>query len=434
MRNVKDFGAVGDGITKDTAAIQKAIDAGGIVYFPPGTYLTGTLYLTSNGGLHLETGAKILGSPDKEDYNADDFCVQNRPHYNEHASGAHLIVAVEQSHVTLSGFGCIDGNRQSFYNTCDEEWGPRKFAIPDWRPAQMVYFVECDNVAIRDVELNHAPYWTCFIHGCDDVSVSGVRIRNDQRTRNGDGIDIDCCRRVTISDCLIDSGDDCITLRADLQRLKDQTRVTEDVAICNCVLRTVCNAIRVGVGNGIIRRAVFGNITVHNSRTAVCVVSKYGKYNGVDIQDIIFHDFVLDCVRPLLVQSDVQGPAEETAKPVANLEFRNFRGHARSSCFIQGNSGSPVKNIVLDNWHIAYHGGDNIAERDRYAEFTAGAPCAFHCENAENVLFNRISVDWSDASPAFRWLVHSRNSANITFENCISNKPNHITQNKEMKA
>ena len=73
MRNVKDYGAKGDGITKDTGAIQKAIDEGGIVCFPPGIYLTGTLYLKSNGGLHLETGAVLLASPDSEDYNQDDF-------------------------------------------------------------------------------------------------------------------------------------------------------------------------------------------------------------------------------------------------------------------------------------------------------------------------------------------------------------------------
>ena len=78
MNNVLDFGARGDGIAKDTAPVQAALDAGGIVFFPPGTYLCGTLYLRSNGGLELSPGAVLLACPDREDYNADDFCPQNR--------------------------------------------------------------------------------------------------------------------------------------------------------------------------------------------------------------------------------------------------------------------------------------------------------------------------------------------------------------------
>ena len=93
MRNVKDYGAKGDGITKDTAAIQRAIDDGGVVYFPPGTYISGTLYLKSGGGLHLEHGATLKASADRADYNADDFCVQNAVFTRENVSGAHFIVA-----------------------------------------------------------------------------------------------------------------------------------------------------------------------------------------------------------------------------------------------------------------------------------------------------------------------------------------------------
>ena len=78
MRNVKDYGAIGDGIALDTEAFQKAIDDGGMVYVPPGEYRVGTLYLKSNGGLHLEMGSTVKGSHRKEDYNSDDFCAQNR--------------------------------------------------------------------------------------------------------------------------------------------------------------------------------------------------------------------------------------------------------------------------------------------------------------------------------------------------------------------
>ena len=115
MNNVRDFGAKGDGVTKDTAAIQRAVDAGGMVCFPPGVYLSGTLYLKSGGGLFLERGAILKASPDPADYNADDFCPQNRAHPGEDASGAHFIVALEQENITICGGGRIDGNRQAFY-------------------------------------------------------------------------------------------------------------------------------------------------------------------------------------------------------------------------------------------------------------------------------------------------------------------------------
>ena len=141
MKNVRDFGAVGDGRTKDTAAVQRAIDAGGMVDFPPGTYLCGTLYLKSHGGLHLESGAVLLASPDREDYNADDFCPQNGVFAPEKVSGAHFIVSVEQEDITIEGPGRIDGNRQAFYEPPEEM--EKIWSSPiDWRPAQMIFLSE----------------------------------------------------------------------------------------------------------------------------------------------------------------------------------------------------------------------------------------------------------------------------------------------------
>ncbi len=422
MNNVRDFGAVGDGVTMDTAAIQKAIDAGGMVNFPPGTYLTGTLYLKSYGGLHLEQGAKIVASSDPADYNADDFCVQNRPRYHEEASGAHLIVGVEVSHVTISGDGIIDGSRKAFQHT---PLPGGKYEVDKWRPAQMIYFVESDHINIRNVELNNAPYWTCFIHGCEDVTIYGVKIFTEWRTRNGDGIDIDCSCRVTVSDCIIDTGDDCITLRADLQQLKNQDRPCEDVVVTNCILKTCCNAIRVGVGSGIIRKAVLGNLVIRETRTGICVVSKYGAYAGVNIHDVKFHDIIMECKRPFLIQSSIKGPLDSEEQHLSDLEFTNISGTADRGSLIQGNPGYPVKRINFNNLNFVYHGGEDITEQPYYTEFRNNCPPeAFHIENAEDVYFDKLRIDWSKASDKFTHTASTRACKNIVMKEVSSERPN----------
>ena len=422
MNNVRDFGAVGDGVTMDTAAIQKAIDAGGMVNFPPGTYLTGTLYLKSYGGLHLEQGAKIVASSNPADYNADDFCVQNRPRYHEEASGAHLIVGVEVSHVTISGDGIIDGSRKAFQHT---PLPSGKYEVDKWRPAQMIYFVESDHINIRNVELDNAPYWTCFIHGCEDVTIYGVKIFTEWRTRNGDGIDIDCSRRVTVSDCIIDTGDDCITLRADLQQLKNQDRPCEDVVVTNCILKTCCNAIRVGVGSGIIRKAVLGNLVIRETRTGICVVSKYGAYAGVNIHDVKFHDIIMECKRPFLIQSSIKGPLDAEEQHLSNLEFTNISGTADRGSLIQGNPGYPVKRINFNNLNFVYHGGEDITEQPYYTEFRNNCPPeAFHIENAEDVYFDKLRIDWSKASDKFTHTASTRACKNIVMKEVSSERPN----------
>eukprot|EP00831_Metopus_contortus_P040278 TRINITY_DN31562_c0_g1_i2.p1 TRINITY_DN31562_c0_g1~~TRINITY_DN31562_c0_g1_i2.p1 ORF type:complete len:275 (-),score=48.74 TRINITY_DN31562_c0_g1_i2:152-976(-) len=250
--NVKDFGAVGDGMTADTKAIQKAIDAGGIVYFPPGIYRTGTIYLKSYGGIMLDAGAVIQANPDLSDYNTDDFCSQNRVLHQELVSGRHLIVAVEQEHITIAGQGRIDGNFSAWMNEPDASLGvtPPYLKRNPERPGQMVYLCECSNVNIRDVEMTNASYWHCFLHGCDYVTISGIRIYGVFGVINNDGIDLDCCRHVTVSNCIIITADDSLTLRADYEPLK-KNRVCEYITVSNCVLTSdFANAIRIGVGNG----------------------------------------------------------------------------------------------------------------------------------------------------------------------------------------
>ncbi len=432
MNNVLEFGAVGDGKTKDTAAIQKAIDAGGMVYFPPGVYLSGTLYLRSNGGLDLAPGAVLLASPDKQDYNADDFCVQNAVFAAEHVSGAHFIVAVEQRNIVIRGGGTIDGNGQSVYNEVWKEH-PTVFKLTDWRPGQMVYFCECENVRVSDVNLNNAPYWTFFLHGCEQVNLHAVRIWNDYRTHNGDGIDIDCCRFVTVSDCIIHSGDDCITFRGDDRRLK-QKRPCEYISVTNCILGTRCNAFRIGVGNGLIRNCTVSNIVIQNTRTGINVCSRYSPQSeGVTIENILFSNILVEAERPVSVCSDVRGPHDEPIKPIRNLVFLNLNGTASRSIFVESNRRGDIRDIVFSDVRLKFGGGKDVMEGPEvlYGPFAVtDAPAAFHLTNAEKITFRNVKLEWDADSRNRKYGIMSENADLLTIgPECDFGKPNRLNGN-----
>ena len=343
--DILSFGAVGDGATLCTKPIQSAIDAcasggGGTVTVPPGIFLTGTLYLRSHVNLHLEHAATLLGSPNLADYNPPDAYPQN---FNCAASegwnSCHLIIAADVEDVALSGTGTIDGNGRAFFakpkaSTVPHEitWrrgylnaADREHAV---RPGQTVVFVECRDVSVTDISLVDATCWTLFLHGCDRVRVRGLSLRSDDRHANTDGIDIDCCRHVTVSDCLIDTGDDAITLRGDCRHLGDPSRVCEDIAVTNCVSHTAACGIRIGVGTGTIRDAVFSNLVMCDAGFGIQIQCSYGSATskGVDISGLRFENIV--CRRTAIPLRIYAGTEDATAKlediAMAHCSFEGF--------------------------------------------------------------------------------------------------------------
>ena len=192
--DVRAFGAKGDGRTKDTAAVQRALDAcagtGGRVVVPPGTYLIGSIFLGDATELHLEKGATLLGSPDLADYNAPDAYPQNFGSVNEGWSAKHLVLAIEKKGVSITGRGVIDGNGRAFFGDKPlwrgkVAWRDGAINARDWkhqgRPGQEIVFIECRDVSVRDVTLRDMTCWSCFFHGCENVVVGGLTIHRDGR-------------------------------------------------------------------------------------------------------------------------------------------------------------------------------------------------------------------------------------------------------------
>ena len=212
----------------------------------------------------------------------------------------------------------------------------------------MVWFVDSSDIRLTDLELADSPYWSCFILNCDRVWIRGCYVHTERRrfhTFNGDGIDIDRSRWVTISDCRIDTADDCITLRASAANRLADPHDCAYVTVDSCNLSTSCNSIRPGVGEGRIHDATFSNLTISDTRTAFNFVSSYSPTSrgadiaGIRIQNVrvdsriflrmhhmyatetLFRDIVFDGI-----SGSVKEPARIYAKktrPFENIAFRN---------------------------------------------------------------------------------------------------------------
>jgi len=360
---VRDFGAVGDGRADDTAAIQRAIDAGGIVRFPAGTYLTGSLYLKSDGGLDLDPGAIIMAHPDLSKWPRRECLTMHQSMVRDDFSGLHLICAVGVTNVFIRG-GIIDGNVQAYLT------GATHLAVGNrthrsqllGKPCQMVWFCESENVRVSDTWLRNASMWTLFFHGCESVSVRGVRIDSRDDIGEDDGIDIDCCRRVTVSDCIIDVGDDGITLRGNPKGLSSP-RPCEYVTVANCVIRSgYAHAIRVGVGSGAIRHCSFDNIVMNDTRGGIWVCNKYQSGRGVDISDISFCNIQMEAMCGIFVRHDYKfvDPKEPFAGIMRNIRFSNVTGTSRLPLVKVANGKAAMENVRFDNCDMVYGTAEGV--------------------------------------------------------------------------
>ena len=352
--SVKDCGAVGDGVTLDTKAIQAAIDSiaaqgGGVVDVPAGVYLTGSIWLRDNIDLHLNPGAVIKGSPDLKDYCDENCCSQNEAEIKggDYISGGHLIMGVGVRNVSITGSGRIDGNSDAFLLDENGKRWSKKSKITG-RPGQMIWFVDSQDIRIKDVEIADSPYWSLFILNCDRVWIDGCYVhtrRKDYHTFNGDGIDIDRCRYVTISNCRIDTSDDCITLRASAAHKLADPHDCEWVTVTNCNLSSSCNAIRLGVGEGNIHDAVFSNLTISDTKQAFNIVAAYVRGNrGTDIYGIRFNNIRVHA-NELVRIHHMHSPAAM----IKDIVFDGISGSVKYTSKLWAKQAAPFTNIVFRN-------------------------------------------------------------------------------------
>ena len=295
------FGAKGDGVTLNTAAIQRAIDAAarkhGTVMLPPGVYLTGSIFVKSGVTLRLDKSVTLMGSQRLEDYPL----LPTRVAGIEMVWPAALVNVYRQQHAAITGEGTIDGNGKVFW---DSYWALRKVQEPKglrWasdydakRPRLIVVFDSADVNIGGGLQLRRSGFWTVHICYSHDVHVDGVTIRNNEGGRgpSTDGIDIDSSKDIDVAHADIEVNDDALCLKAG--RDSDGLRVnrpTENVKIHDSVVRYGA----AGVTFGSETSGGFRNIEAWNIKTLGHVPNgilfKSAHTRGGFGENIRLHDF-----------------------------------------------------------------------------------------------------------------------------------------------
>lgn len=414
--NITDYGAVSGTNTINTAAIQTAIDecasaGGGTVNVPRGLFITGTIYLRSNIELHLEMGATLLASPNVEDYNSLDAYPENFSCFeSEGWEGRHLIIGHSLENVAITGLGKIDGGAADIFGTTGSltpfssyiwSYGltlQKERSIP--RPGQTVVFVNSRNLTVNDITIENSPAWCLFFHGCENVQVRGYKAFNRRDWANTDGIDIDTCKNVTVSDCIIDTGDDAIAIRCDSARLTNGMTACENLTITNCVLASSSSVFRIGVGIGEIRNVLISNLMIHRGGKAFNMITSYSSQGHALIEDIRIHNIIAENVAlPIYMREDHDCY-------IRNISISSY--HAKSYAGVMMISDGPgkINNISIENMKLSIIPAPfpvtAYDQQKNYEVLKANEfQYLFYAKNAEKIHFEKLKTEVPDTLKEF---------------------------------
>lgn len=368
--NILDFGATKDTGKLSTVAINKAVAAcfkagGGRVIIPAGHFKSGTINLLNNVELFLERGAVLYASTDHQD-----FPRQQQPKYRSQKDPGGwyaLIYAEGAGNIGISGYGTIDGQgaRQV------PRSGPKGAVHEDrdGRPRNIL-FISCRKVSVQDITMQNSGIWNQHYLDCENVVVHNIRVYNHSN-RNNDAIDIDGCRQVVISDCIMDTDDDGITLKS------TGAAPCEDVAITNCIVSSFCAAIKCGtestggfknilISNCIIKPSacptepIFRTPRIGQVGIALEIVDG-GTMDGITVSNVVIEG--TECPIYVRLGNRARKHTEEAPEPrrgtmrnvsLSDINVYNAGNYCSS---ITGIPGSPIENITLNNIRIINRGG-----------------------------------------------------------------------------
>ncbi len=418
--NILDFGAVANGTVNNVEAIQRAIDTcsssgGGRVIIPAdGVFSSGRLEMKSNVELYVERGAVLAASGNAEDFAPKDGEVRRRI----------FIYAKDAENIAFSGGGIIDGSGRLFVESDDKYIYTMKRGRP-----YTFFLIGCKNVTYRDITIRDGALWTIRITGCQDVVIHGIRIYNDLKLPNNDGIDIDHCKNVRISDCYIEAGDDCIVMKT--YQGFEEYGPCENVTVTGCTL--ICTSFAINLGcetRNTMRDMVFDSCVIKASHRGIGVHLS----DQADVENIIFSNMVIETRifhdrwwgkgEPIYVVA-IPWTEEHGIGRVRNIRFNNILCRSENGVFIYGCDQDRIDGILLENVRVEldkwskWPGGLHDLRPSPYKPEIYEHPTAgFFLKNARNVTLRNCEVAWGENIPDyFRHALESHNVENLKLEN-----------------
>jgi len=444
---ITNYGAKADGKTLNTAAIQKAIDAafkskGGVVVFPKGQFLSGSIQLKTNVSLRLEEGAVLLGSTNPKDYYKMDFLGRPDSPKKDDNSQMALLLAHKATNIKLIGKGKIDGkglqlalNIDSLHHAgiaVDPNYTIKRNRPNETMRPKLFRFSQCENVEIQGLEVGAASCWGLSFELCSNLIIDNLKVVN-RSYWNNDGIDITDCKNVKVTNCDLNTADDGICLKSYYPGYAN-----DGIYIANCTIKSSASAIKFGTASyGGFKNVVIKDIQVYDTfRSAIAIESVDGavienidvsNINAVNTGNAIFirigqrsGDKAGSIKNVNIKNIKVQVPF---GRPDINYDLRGpevdfFHNPFPSS--IVGIPGYLIENVNLENISISYPGRatkgmayvplnrlDSVPEKIQdYPEFSMFGELpawAFYVRHANGISFKNVKVTLEDADfrPAF---------------------------------